>query len=251
MRKIIYVIANISICLSILLSLTFFTLPVKANTEYRRIITEDTPFYSDSGGTNLLFNLPYTYYVKLLEHGEILSHVECFGAGSSVAIDGYVPTDKLFDDDLPVQNPYMEKEIMTISTAVLYSDKNLTTPLQYIFASRTLKFYGQIPSNDGSIIFYVGYNNRLGYVQEKDVLPFEIQLHPNELTFIQPDQPSVDTQTPPENENSTTTGTNLTTIRIIVIACLLLAGLVALFIAIKNKPKKHLNNGYYDENEYE
>ncbi len=249
MQKLTYVIANILIISSILLSQGLFQFQASAKVEYRRIITDDTPFYSDMTATNLLFNLPYTYYVKILEKGEVLTHVECFGTGSSVALDGYVPTDKLFDDGLPVQNPYMEKEITTISTAVLYSDKNLSTPLQYIFSARTLKYYGQLKTLNGNVIFFVGYNNRLGYVEESSVLPFEIPLHPNELTFIKPEEPPEEPEEQQDQPSDTVNG--LTTIRIIVIACLLLAGLIGVFIAVKNKPKSQLNSRYYDENEYE
>ncbi len=250
MRKLTYIFSNLFIILAITLSLAPIKLDAFASVEYMRIITDDTPFYSDANGSELLFNLPYTYYVKILKRGEILSHVECYGGSGSIAMDGYVPTDKLFQDDLLVQNPYLEKEITTISTAVLYSDKSLTAPIQYIFSSRSLNYYGQITAEDGSILFYVGYNNRLGYVEEKSVLPFELPIHPNELTFIQPELPPEETPEPEisQKENSYD---NLTTVRIIVIACLLLAGLIALFVALKNKPKTHSKRGFYDENEYE
>lgn len=253
MRKLRYLFANLSIIFSIIFAISPVTLSVSANTDYRRIITEDTPFYSDASGTNLLFYLPYTYYVKVLEQGEFYSHVECFGTGSLIAIDGYVPTSKLFDDGLPVQNPYMEKEIITITTAVLYQDKSLTTPLQYLFSNRSLKYYGQLKSADGSLLFYVGYNNKLGYVQESTIAPFELPLHPNELTFISPESPPdslepAPEQTPQENQ---TNNSSLTTIRIVVISCLLLAGIIALLVAVKNNPNKRVQTGYYDENEYE
>ena len=222
------------------------TVSASASTDYRRIITDNTPFYSDTAGTSLLFYLPYTYYVKVLEHGEVLSHVECYGTGKSIALDGYVPTNMLYNDNLPVQTPYLEKEIVTLSTAVLYSDKELLNPLQYVFASRELVYYGQLTSVDGSIIFYVGYNNRLGYLKESDVYPFEIPFHPNSLTFIEPEQqPTIPTIKQPE-----TNRVGLTTVRTIIVLCLFFAGVIALFVAIKKKPRSQ-QNSYYDENEYE
>ncbi len=250
MRKLLYLISSVTLTLAILLSLNQSFLSVQAKIEYRRVITQDTPFYSDADGANLLFYLPYTYYVRIIEYGETLTHVECFGTGSSIALDGYAPTEMLYPDELPVQNPYMEKEITTISTAVLYADRNLTIPLQYIFSSRTLKYYGQTSSDKGANLFYVGYNNKLGYVEENTVMPFEIPLHPNELTFIKPEQPPEQT-TPEQPESEQPTNNTLTIIRIVVIACLLLAGVIGLLIAIKNKPKTQTNTSYYDENEYE
>ncbi len=255
MRKLIFIFSNLALSLAIILSLTPTSLSAIAKVEYRRIITENTPFYSDISGTNLLFNLPYTYYVKILEEGANFTHVECFGQGNSIAIDGFVPTDMLYDDKLSVVNPYLEKEITTVSTAVLYADKTLTSPIQYLFASRALKYYGQITALDGTVLFYVGYNNKLGYVEESAVSPFEIPLHPNELTFIVPETPPEEVEPPLDGEDNNEQNKmpidSLTTIRIIVIACLILAGLIALFVALKNKPKNQLNSGYYDENEYE
>ena len=217
----------------------------RAITEYRRVITHDTPFYSDATGTKALFYLPYTYYVKVLEVGQILSHVECFGTGSSIALDGYVPTSMLFDDQLPVQKPYMEKEILTLSTTVLYLDKGLTEPIQYVFTSRTLVYYGYVQNDSGAIVLYVGYNNRLGYVAETDIVPFETTIHPNELTFLIPEpEPEIPPETPVTDNSS------LITIRTIIVICLFFAGLIALFVAIKNKPKNNVTS-FYDENEYE
>ncbi len=249
MKKLSFTFSIINLCFAIALCLTPIEIHAHAKVEYRRIITDDTPFYSDVSGTNLLFYLPYTYYVKIIETGELYTHVECYGTGNSVALDGYVPTNSLFNDGLTIIDPYLDKSVTTVTTAVLYLDKNLSTPLQYVFATRTLKYYGQFTAQDGSIIFYVEYNNKLGYVEESVILPFEIDLHPNELTFLQPELPpdgnlSTEQPTPSQPEG-------ITTLRIIVIASLILAGLVALFIALKNKPKKKLNSGYYDENEYE
>ncbi len=134
---------------------------------------------------------------------------------------------------------------MTLSTSVLYADKSLSTPLQYIFSNRNLIYYGQIKADDNSIIFYVSYNNKLGYVKESEIIPFDLPYHPNELTFLtpEPNQP----ESPPEQESAE----NLLTLRIVIIVSLLFAGIIALFIALKNKPEKKNSVGYYDENEYE
>ncbi len=249
MQKLKFLFMSLGLIATLILSIIPQSLTVNAKVEYRRIITDDTPFFSDAGGTNLLFNLPYTYYVKVLTQGELYSHVECYGSGSAIAIDGYVPTHMLYDDGLTVFNPYLEKEIHTITTAVLYADKSLTTPVQHLFASRALKYYGQITAIDGAVLFYVGYNNKLGYVEEWAVTPFEIPLHPNELTFIQPETPQEEQN--PTTDNGSPSTESVATLRIIVIACLILAGLIALFVALKNKPKRQLNSSYYDENEYE
>lgn len=223
---------------------------VAAQSPYQRIITEDTPFYSDENGVKLLFYLPYTYYVKVLSEKDGLSHVECYGLGGTAAIDGYVPSSMLFDDGLSVTNPFVILKITTAKTAVLYADAALTEPLQYVFAERELSYYGA-RNTETENLYYVGYNDRLGYVKESDVVPFLIPNHPNELTFIVPEEPPLKENTEnqeQQTENDLSVQTNL---RIIIIVCLIFAGIIALFIALKNKPQKSVAAGYYDENDYE
>jgi len=235
---------RIFLCLLICLACAPTKTYALADSDYRRVIDRETPFYSDATGTEVLFYLPYTYYVKVLEYGQNLTHVECFGTGKSIALDGYVPTDMLFNDGLSVINPYLEQQIVTQNTTVLYADNKLLNPLQYVFSSRELVYYGQSIAPDGKILFYVGYNNRLGYVTEDDIIPFEETIHPNELTFLipepEPEQPNM--------QNSDDNG--LITVRTVIIICLFFAGVIALLIALKKKPKSH-ETSFYDDNEYE
>ena len=249
MKKFIFTLLGFFFILTITLN-TASTLKANAysysqNNTYLRVITEDTPFYSDSNCLNLLFYLPYTYYVKVLGYENDVAHVECYGTQNSIALDGYVPVQMLFLDGLEVLNPYLNKTITTLSTTLLYLDLDGKQAIQYLFNNRQLTYYGLAFANDNSVMFYVGYNSKLGYVKESDVMPFTITNHPNELTFLipetPPEQPSV------ESQNTTTTSV----LKIVIFSCLLLAGIVALFIAVKNKQPSHVASSYYDENDYE
>ena len=107
-----------------------------------------------------------------------------------------------------------------------------------------MQFYGTLPL-DGDNLYYVSYNGKLGYVKEACVFPFSIPNHPNELTFLVPEQP----QTPPNAEqNSQNVYPGLYAA---VIACLIFSGVIALIVAIRFKPKKSVAVSYYDENDYE
>lgn len=214
--------------------------------EYLRIITDDTPFYADKGAETPLFYLPYTYYVRVLSRGELFSHVE-YGSGGA-AIDGFVPTDKLFYDGLSVETPYPDVKTLTANTAVLYKNAALTDTVQFVFEGRELYLYGKYPSSQGKILYYVGYNGKLGYVKEEDILPFTIKNHPNELTFIksEPETEPAPEKTPDETEKDTTLN-----LRIAIFAVLGLAGVIALIVAINKKPKSAPAASYYDENDYE
>lgn len=214
-----------------------------AESAYMRVISYDTPFYKTPYDDAPLFYLPYTYYVKVLDVGNDYAHIECYGDALIAALDGYVPKDKLFSDGLEVSSPYLSLTITTLQTAVLYSDETLTTPLQYIFADRRLQYYGAIDSSQG-IIYYVSYNNRLGYVKEADVYPFSITNHPNELTFLTPDAPEEPEQSAPVTED-------FFGLKATVFVCLFFAGIIALLVALKQKPGKNAAASYYDENDYE
>ena len=237
--------------LTAVLSLTFLLLPVNVyalqnDCEYRRIITKDTPFYSNSNGTNLLFYLPYTYYVKVLEQGKIFSHVEIYGENYIPVIDGYTLTDKLFDDGLSVIDPYPTITLTTLNTAVLYSDINLTKSECYVFPERSMHYLGFVVDDKGKYCYYVLYNNRLGYISEENVLPFTLPNHPNELTFMQTEKPNTE-----PNPSTTPKAENFFSLKIAVVVCLAFAGVIALFIILKKKEKPSVAISYYDENDYE
>lgn len=216
---------------------------VYAQSEYRRIINHTTPFYKSVNDETPLFFLPYTYYVKVISQNDNFCHVVINGENSKMGIDGFVPTDQLFYDGQEVFLPYLNLYITTVDTAVLYADSTLSSPIQYIFAERSLLYFGEMQSTSGKL-FYVAYNDKLGYVKECDIFPFVIANHPNKLTFIT--EPEV------ENDQSALPSTELSiNLRTAIIVCLLLAGIIALFIAISNKKSNQNKTNYYEENDYE
>lgn len=221
-----------------------------ADSLYLRVITEDTPFYAEESEASLLFYLPYTYYVKVLGYGSAYTHVEIYG-NAFAAIDGFVPNGALFSDGLEVKNPYPEITLTTARTCVLYADSALKNNVQYVFSARDMDYYGSLSVSKGETLYFVGYNGKLGYVKESDVLPFTIAAHPNELTFLAPDEPDEpkDNEEPAKPDEQTTSDE---TVKWIIIGCLGAAGVVALLTAFsKKRPEKKAAAGYYDENDFE
>ena len=210
---------------------------------YYRVIDDETPFFSDVKGENLMFYLPYTYYVKVLGISGNIAHIECFGSGDTVKIDGYTYFDNLFFDGLNVLDPYLEQKVMTQKTAVLYSNPNLSDPIQFVFAERKLNYYGHLNIDD-EYVYCVEYGGIIGYLKESDLYPFYIEDHPNEQTFL-PSSP-----TPPPSENGSDTDAT-TPFRIIIISCLVLAGIIGLFIAVKKKKSPIKTGDFYEESDYE
>lgn len=235
----------VAIILTIFICFGFYLPPkqVFAQSEYRRVINDTTPFYKSTQDQNPLFFLPYTYYVKVINQKDDFCHVEINGGNGRTGIDGYVPTEQLFYDAQEVLSPYLNLSIMTVNTTVLYADTTLLSPIQYIFAERSLLYFGEQQSLQGKL-FYVAYNDKLGYVKESDIMPFLIANHPNKLTFLP--EPS------PDNEqNASQVIGDFSNLKTIIIVCLLLAGLIGLFIALSNKNNNSKKTNYYEENDYD
>ena len=210
-------------------------LTAHAQTEYLRITEYDTPFYADSNLTEFLFFLPYSYYLKLLSVDEQAVKVEI--SGEIPAIDGYVKKNLLSSDGQNVDNPYPALKITTCRQTALYSDYELKNESRYIFAERELNYYGYVKTQTG-YAYFVSYGDSVGYVKEDSLYPFTVPLHKNPfLGHTEEVKPAVK---PAEN------GVSLT-VRIIIIGCLVAAGLIAAIIF--RKPKEQ-DGAYYDENDY-
>ena len=226
---------------------------VRADSPYLRVINEQTAFYSNTFSETPLFYLPYTYYVRVIGETDEYYHVEYGGEKNSISIDGYVKKDCLYKDELSADYRYPNVKITTSFNTVLYLDSNLSNYSQYIFSGRELNYYGSFNSPDGATIFFVSYNQRLGYVKECDVSPFSIENHPNPLTFIPAPEPEVvpPEKTPEPDVEPTPTTDNTMALKIAIILSILFAGLFGLFVALKNKTSPSKTSSYYDENEFE
>lgn len=247
MKKTITIIIAIGF-LFILFTAPVIIRPAFADERYLRIITENTPFYSDKNMREYLFDLPYTYYVKLLGSDGNTAHIECFIDDNQNFIDGYTDLSLLYDDGLSVAAPYPDLKIKTSGSAVFYADENLSRTICYVFPEREMQYFGSVTQNEQKL-YFCSYNGRLGYVKETDVYPFTLAFHPNELTFI-PTEANVDDGNEPENNGEKTDSNSLLVLRIVIISCLVLAGLISLFI-VKFPKNKRDAAAYYDENEYE
>lgn len=240
---ILFILVTFILCFPIKTTLVFADI---SRGNYLRVIDNKTPFYTSVYDSTPLFYLPYTYYVKVIDELNGFMHVECYGNNNTPSIDGFVPSSYLYNDGLNVVEPYLDLYVTTLSTAPLYLDAQLTNRIQYVFKDRTLSYYGHFESN-GKILYYVGYNDKLGYVEENFLVPFVINNHPNELTFLAPNPPIVDNES--GNENSTNDQT--LTIKIAIISCLIFAGLIALIFIMKNTSETKKPTEYYDQNDFE
>ena len=208
------------------------TLKAHAEDVYYRVIKEEVTFHSSPSKSDALFELPISYYVKRIGETSDFLHVECYGANQlTPLLDGYVLKSEVTKSD--AVNPYLSFTVTTAKSAVLYEDSSLQTPLQYVFKSRTLGYYGQIKQADGSYAYYVTYNNKIGYVKEEDLLPFNVPMH---------ETPLVESSFAPNKENVFTTDSEKSAdgLKIFVIVAIIIASVIILALIViperKNKP---------------
>ncbi|MBQ3596602.1 MAG: hypothetical protein II988_02170 [Clostridia bacterium] len=206
----------------------FTPFKVKADTNdvYYRVITDDVGFFSKREDKLPAFYLPKSYFVRLVDdYGEFL-HVECFGSQLSPTLDGYVLASQVVLYKEQLSSPYLDLSVTTSVATGLFSDVNLTVRQQMVFADRQLGFYGNIKADDGETLFFVHYNDKVGYVKESAITPFTIPFHPIPLVT---DQPEV------EGDREQSTSTTNQTFRAAIIICLMIAGLLAIIIVYKRK----------------
>ncbi len=218
--------------------------------KYLRVITKNAPFYLSENKTEELCCLPYTYYVLLLNETENFYHVQICQSGAP-SIDGYVEKQHLFNDGLQVTSPYPNVNVTTAKPTPIYNDSSFNTIDSFVFAGRNLNYYGYVNKPDGKYAYLISYGDKLGYVKEEDLSPFSFENHPNPLTFLPTENPPLEVPTVDNSTaipNTPTSDNNV--IKILVIGCLVLAGIIALVISFKPR-KKSPATSYYDENEYE
>ncbi len=231
-------------CLAVITASALTPFSVNADTKYLRVIDKSTPLFLNENMDDVVCYLPYTYYVALLNELDDCYHVEVFSKNAP-SIDGFVKKEQLFYDGLSVNSPCPDVTLSTIEHAPLYADASFSVTQTFIFADRNLSFYGFIKDEQGAFTYLVSYGNKIGYIKEEYVCPFTIENHQNPLTFIkQEDKVTV------TDSNAETPNDNAFVFRILVIVCLILAGIIALSLTIKPKKRKDKNH-YYDENEYE
>lgn len=203
-----------------------------ANPKYLRAIDDNALLYADAECLSPVFYLTKGYYVALLEYGASYSHVACFNSKTGgTLIDGYVVTNNLLACDYTPTLPYFESTVTLTNNAVMFSDVNKNTVVKNLFTGRVLLYFGQLPTQNGSVMYYVQYGDTFGYIESIYATSPIIPDNPDEL-------PTAETQPKPTAKKSKPNGLRVAIIVVMIIATLI----VILSIFIRPKKKK-----LYDE----
>ena len=148
---------------------------------YSRVLTTDTAFYSDSGGKNLKFYLPYGYYVKVIAIGSSYTKVSYQTDNSHFPLlTGYVKTlDLIFQEETPI-TPYPLVSLTVLEDDILFSDYTLTSSKIAVYENSIAVYYGEITFNQEQLV-YVYCNGYLGYMRKSCFAPFTIPPHPEPI----------------------------------------------------------------------
>ena len=211
---------------AILLAL-FPPAPLSAAAETQRYAvapTEDVWFYAGEREEDRLFLLPCTYYVRVLEEGEIYSTVEYLTDDPPYKkLLGYCRTDQLlFVDFIPVR-PYLRKQITVSYT--LPGSGSLDDAFSTV--ERTFVYYGDRYEN-GQLYLYVLLDGTFGYIPAS--APPEYEHNTDYLTSTSGDG---DEGTEPPSADE---GIGATQIVVICLACAAAVAIVIILMRGKQKP---------------
>lgn len=205
--------------------------PAFAEEPYLRVVTKNVMFCATPTINDAVFELPYSYYVKKTGESGAFYQIECYGESPyTPLLDGYVLKTDVISES--TDKPYLNMTVTTATSAVLYEDKDLTTPIQYVFKNRTLGYYGAYQLGS-QYAYCVTYNNKIGYMRESELMPFDVPLHE---TPIKLDPVSVD-----DDDKNTIETSSDNTLKIVVIVALALGAFIifALIVIPEQKEKRY------------
>lgn len=198
--------------------------PVSATDGRYAVCVQDVWFYAGENEEEKLFLVPDTYYVRVLEEGEIYSTVEYLTDDPPYKkLLGYCRTDQLlFVDFIPVR-PYLRKQITVSYT--LPGSGSLDDAFSTV--ERTFVYYGDRYEN-GQLYLYVLLDGTFGYIPAS--APPEYEHNTDYLTSTSSDG---DEGTDPPSADE---GIGATQIVVICLACAAAVAIVIILMRGKQKP---------------
>ncbi|MBD5636767.1 MAG: hypothetical protein HDP28_02955 [Clostridia bacterium] len=132
--------------------------------------TSDVWFYKTESEEDKLFCIPKTYYVKVISRGERFSFCEYLRDITPYQkVTGYCLTDSLTFVDFAPQRPYLYREV---TVQYVPSDGDVFDNGTFSVMDVTFVYYGTRKEND-QLYFYVGKNDKFGYVPAKENISYE------------------------------------------------------------------------------
>ena len=212
-----------------------FTASAKSE-RYLRVVEKNVYMYSDSTFTNKIFEIPYSYYVKVesVQNNVVKASYGPEGEEFPLII-GYLKYEELLEVDYLPINPYSTIKVSAYCSDVLFNDANLKKAYFNVTENTFMIYYGKFIKDNGAEISYVYCNNKLGYFDLNSLNPFSIPNHQNPIEELNPtvDEPINDDID--KSEISSLPAENLQVIIIIGLSIICIAIVYALFKPPKQK----------------
>lgn len=214
-----------------------------ASVNYARVLSSGAYIYSDQALSNKIFEVPYSYYVKIEQNYSQTVKVSYNSpSGNAPVIYGYMSASDLTVTEGVPSSPFAVIKVSSGVSDVLFVDHALKSPLFNVPENEIMYFYGKVTSGDKTLC-YVYYGNKLGYIDEKSLNPYVIPTNPDPL-------PSVDE--PPETDKPTTvTPTRLgETLQIVIIVGISVISIsIVYFLFRPQKNETHEETGFITDDE--
>ncbi len=185
---------------------------------YAVAATEDVWFYAGESEEERLFLIPATYYVRVLEEGELYCTVEYQADDAPYKkLLGYCRTEQLlFVSFVPVR-PYLRKQVTltyTLPDAGGLGDAELGA------VERTFAYYGA-RTEGGQLYYYVFDGERFGYVPAETPVEYE-----RNDDYLQAVSGGGEADPAPQEQKSSVGGVQIAVICVLCVAAVAVAVLV-------------------------
>ncbi len=243
MRKLLFFIYTL------LITLTLLFLPssqASANKEvFMRVLEKDVYIYSDNTLSNKLFEIPYSYYVKIESvQGDTARVLYGKDNESYPVIMGYCRVSELSEVSITPLNPYSVIKVSTMYSDVLFNDYNFTKAYFNVPENTFMIYYGSCKTSLGTTVSYVYCNNKLGYYDVNSLNPFSVPENTDEI--YKPPTNEGEEESPKE-ENEKPSSLPAESLQIIIILGLSIISISIVYYLFKPTSKKVEPQEFYKE----
>ncbi len=243
MKKFIVLSFTLLITLNIF-NLNLFT-PKASQEKYMRVLENGVYIYADNNFTTKLFELPYTYYVKVESVNGDIARVS-YGSDNEnyPVIMGFCKFSELSETTSVPINPYSTIKVSCLYSDVLFNDPSLVKAYFNVPENTFMIYYGSYKTTSGGSICYVYCNNKLGYFDINSLNPFSVPLHPDEIPIETP--PPSEEQSP-EEENKKPSSLPAESLQIIIILGLSIISISIVYYLFKPQKQRQANGEFFKE----
>ncbi len=218
--------------------------------EYAMVVTEDACFYSDASCRYVKFNLPFSYFVKIVSVGSDYSRVIYMDQSTSHPLsEGYVANVDLDFSITLTSSPYPSLTLTAQTDDVLFADTEKSKPLAVISAKTEAVYYGKLTVG-GETYLYVYSGGFVGYVRESCFGAYELPVHPDAKQLEKQEETSTSEADEPQITTATSSAVSIEKpLEAVIFAVIIIAALCLIYIVLRPDKSLKSEHSYFDDND--